>query len=145
MSPLAAAYPVEVPRSVRILVAATIVLLSVVGLVLLVVAFASPTSPAWLVVFALLWLSFVVLLGMQVLAFPTRLELRTDGVIRFVCPTRIVAVPLSSIRAVRPGALGLLVVVHDRGKIRLPVRPTGFADLATRVRAASTRAVLIGI
>jgi hypothetical protein len=145
MSPLSAAYPVEVPGSVRVLVAATLVLLSAVGLVLLVLAFASPTSPAWLVVFALLWLTSVSLLAMQVLAFPTRLELGTDGVIRFVCPTRIVAVPLSSIQAIRPGPLGLLVVAHDRGTIRVPVRPTGLADLATRVKAASARAVLIGI
>jgi hypothetical protein len=144
MSPLASAYPVEVPRSVLVLVAATLVLLAAVGLVLLVLSLASPTSPAWLLVFALLWLVAVVLLAVQVLAFPTRLELGTDGVIRFVCPTRIVAVPLSSIRAIRPGSFGLLVI-HDRGTIRIPVRPTGLADLATRVKAASTRAVLIGI
>lgn len=144
MSPFAAAYAVEVPRGVRILVATTLGFLAAVGLVLLVLSLASPTTPAWLVLFAVLWLAGVALLAMQVLAFPTRLELGTDGIVRFVCPTRIVAVPLSSIRAIRPGPLGLLLVVHDKGTIRIPVRPTGLADLATRIRAASTRAVIVG-
>ena len=145
MSPLSATYPVKVPRIVRVLVATSLAIFLAVGLVLLVLAFGSPTSPAWLVVFAVLWLTVVALLAIQVLAFPTRLELGTDGVVRFVCPTRIVAVPLSSIRAIRPGLLGLLVVAHDRGTIRIPVRPTGLSDLAKRIKAASTRAVLIGI
>ncbi len=145
MSSPSASYPVAVPRSVLVLGAATLVLLSAVGLVLLAVSLASPTSPVWLLVFALVWLCGVALLAIQVLAFPMRLELGTDGVIRFVCPTRIVAVPLASIRAIRPGPFGLLLVVHDRGTIRIPVRPTGLADLATRVKAASTRAVLTGI
>jgi hypothetical protein len=145
MSLIAAAYPVEMPRSVRVLMVMTIVLLGVVGLVLLVLPMASPTTPAWLLLFAVLWLAGVALLAMRVLAFPTRLELGTDGVVRFVCLTRIVEVPLSSIRAIRPGPLGLLLVLHDRGTVRIPVRPTGLADLVTRVRAASTRAVIVGI
>jgi hypothetical protein len=145
MSPLLAVYPVEVPRSVRLLGAATLLLLAAVGLVLLVLALASPTAPAWLLFFAILWLAGVALLAVQVLAFPTRLELGADGVVRFVYPTRIVPVPLVSIRAIRPGPVGLLLVVHDKGTIRIPVRPTGLADLVTRVRAASTRAVIVGI
>lgn len=145
MTSIAATYPVEVPRSVRVLVATTLAILLAAGLVLLVLAFRSPTSPAGLVVFAVLWLAAASLLGMQVLAFPTRLELGTDGVVRFVCPTRIVAVPLASIRSIRRGPFGLLLVAHDRGTIRIPVRPTGLSDLAKRVKAASTRAVLSGI
>lgn len=145
MNLLAAAYPVDVPRSVRILVVTTLVLLAAAGLVLLVLPMASPTTPAWLLILAILWLGGVALLAMQALAFPTTLELGSDGIVRFVCPTRIVAVPLSSIRAIRPGPFGLLLVVHDRGTIRIPVHPTGLQDLATRVRAASTRAVIIGI
>ncbi len=145
MTPLSATYPVEVPRTLQLLAVSTLLLLAIVGLVVLVLTLASPTSPAWLVLFAVLWLSAVAILGMQLLAFPTRLELGTDGVLRFVCPTRIVTVPLSTIRAVRPGPLGFLLVVHDRGTVRIPVHPTGLADLATRIRAANTRAVVLGI
>jgi hypothetical protein len=145
MNPPSATYPVEVPRSVRVLVALMLAVFLAAGLVLLVFAFRSPTSPPWLVGVAVLCLATVALLAIQVLAFPTRLELGTDGVVRFVCPTRIVAVPLASIRAIRRGPFGLLVVAHDRGKIRIPVRPTGLADLAKRVKAASTRAVVTGI
>ncbi len=144
MSPLSAAYPVEVPRGVLILTASALVLLAAVGFVLLFASLASPTTPVWIVLFSIVWLAAVALLAKEVLAFPTRLELGAEGILRFVCPTRIVSVPLSSIRAIRPGRFGLLLIVHDRGTIRIPVRPTGFQDLTTRVRAASTRAVIAG-
>jgi len=145
MSTVAASYPVEVPRSVRVLAGATLALLAAVGVVLLALPLASPTTPFWILVFAALWLGGVAFLAVQVLAFPTRIDLGTDGVLRFVCPTRIVPVPLAAIRAIRPGPMGLLLVVHDRGTVRIPVRPTGLAELATRVKAASTRAAVVGI
>jgi len=145
MSPAAASYPVEVPRTALFLGLATLGLLATAGVVLLVLALSSPTSPAWLLAFALAWLAGTCLLGMQLLSFPTRAELGGDGVLRFVCPTRIVKVPLATIRAIRPGPFGLILVVHDRGTLRLPGRPTGLEDLITRVRAASTRAVVVGL
>jgi hypothetical protein len=145
MSPALATYPVEVPWSVRLLGGAALALLAAAGVVLLVLALGSPTSPAWLLAFALLWLAGTLAVGKQILSFPSRLELGADGVLRFVCPTRIVKVPLSTIRTIRPGPLGFLVVTHDRGSLRLPARPTGLEDLLLRVRAASTRAVIVGV
>jgi hypothetical protein len=145
MSPAVATYPVEVPRIALFLGLAVLCLLAAAGLALLVLALSNPTSPAWLLAFALAWLAGTCLLGMQFLSFPTRAELGGDGVLRFVCPTRIVKVPLSTIRAIRPGPIGFLLVVHDRGTLRLPGRPTGLEDLVTRVRAASTRAVVVGL
>ncbi|HQR46926.1 MAG TPA: hypothetical protein PLB02_05375 [Thermoanaerobaculia bacterium] len=145
MSPAVSTYPVEVPRTARLLGLAALGLLAAAGLVLLSLALSSPTSPAWLLAFALVWLAATGLLGAQLLSLPTRVELGGDGVLRFVCPTRIVRVPLSTIRAIRPGPAGLILVVHDRGTLRLPGRPKGLEDLLTRVRAASTRAVVVGL
>lgn len=145
MSPAVAVYRIEVPRSALVLGGAALALLSAAGLTLLALALGSPTSPWWLLAFALLWLAGVFLIGREVLALPSRLELGADGVLRFVCPTRIVKVPLATIRSIKPGKLGLLVVTHDRGALRLPARPAGLEDLVTRVRAASTRAVVIGL
>ena len=145
MSPAVATYPVVFPRVARFTGLATLSLLAAAGLVLLVLAVSSPTSPAWLLAFALAWLVGTCLLGMQFFSLPMRAELGADGVLRFVCPTRIVKVPLATIRAIRPGPLGLLLVVHDRGTVRLPGRPAGLEDLVTRVRAASTRAVVVGL
>jgi len=145
MSPVVATYRLEVPRSARLLGGAALALLAAAGLVLLMLALGSPTSPAWLLVFALLWLAGTLAIGKEVLSFPSRLELGADGVLRFVCPTRIVKVPLSTIRTIRPGPLGFLVVMHDRGSVRLPARPAGLEDLVLRIRAASTRAVIVGV
>jgi hypothetical protein len=145
MSPAVATYRVEVPRSARLLGGAALALLAAAGLAVLVLALGSPTSPVWLLLFALLWLAGVLAIGKEILAFPSRLDLGADGVVSFVCPTRIVRVPLGTIRTIRPGLLGLLVVTHDRGSLRLPARPAGLEDLVTRVRAASTRAVIIGL
>lgn len=145
MSPAVATYRVEVPRSARLLGGVALALLAAAGLALLVLALRSPTSPAWLLVFALLWLAGTLAIGKEFLSFPSQLELGADGVLRFVCPTRIVKVPLSTIRTIRPGPLGLLVVTHDRGSLRLPARPAGLEDLVLRVRAASTRAVIVGL
>ena len=145
MSPAVATYRVEVPRIALFLGGAVLALLAAVGLTLLALALGSPTSPWWLLAFALLWLAGVILIGKELLALPSRLELGVDGVLRFVCPTRIVKVPLATIRSIRPGPLGLLVVTHDRGSLRLPARPAGLDDLVTRVRAASTRAVIVGL
>jgi hypothetical protein len=145
MSPAVATYRVEVPKAAFLLGGAALALLSAAGLALLAVGLGNPTSPWWLIAFAVLWLGGVLVVGRELLALPTRLELGADGVLRFVCPTRIMKVPLATIRAIRPGPLGLLVVAHDRGQIRLPARPSGLEDLVTRVRAASTRAVIIGL
>lgn len=145
MSPAVATYRVEVPRSALLLGGAALALLAAAGVTLLALALGSPTSPAWLLVFAVLWLTGTLAIGREVLSFPSRLELGADGVLRFVCPTRIVKVPLSTIRTIRTGPLGLLVVTHDRGSLRLPARPAGLEDLVLRVRAASTRAVIVGV
>lgn len=145
MSPAPSTYPVAVPAVARVLGLATLGLLAAAGCALLVLSLSSPTSPAWLLAFALAWLGGTYFLGMQLLSFPTRAELGGDGVLRFVCPTRIVKVPLATIRAIRPGPFGFILVVHDRGTLRLPGRPTGLEDLITRVRAASTRAVVVGL
>ena len=145
MSPAVATYRVEVPRSALLLGGAALALLAAAGVTLLALALGSPTSPAWLLVFAVLWLAGTIAIGREVLSFPSRLELGADGVLRFVCPTRIVKVPLSTIRTIRTGPLGLLVVTHDRGSLRLPARPAGLEDLVLRVRAASTRAVIVGV
>lgn len=145
MSPAVATYRVEVPRSALFLGGAALALLAAAGLALLALALGSPTSPWWLVAFALLWLAGVIVVGQKVLALPWRLELGSDGILRFVCPTRIVKVPLATIRSIRPGPLGLLVVTHDHGSLWLPARPAGLEDLVSRVRAASTRAVIIGL
>jgi hypothetical protein len=145
MSPAVATYRVEVPRSALLLGGAALALLAAAGVTLLALALGSPTSPAWLLVFAVLWLAGTIAIGREVLSFPSRLELGADGVLRFVCPTRIVKVPLSTIRTIRTGPLGLMVVTHDRGSLRLPARPAGLEDLVLRVRAASTRAVIVGV
>ncbi len=145
MSPAVATYRLEAPRTALLLAGAAVVLLATAGLVLLALALGSPTSPWWLLALALLWLAGVVLIGRELLLFPTRLELGPDGVLRFVCPTRIVKVPLSTLRTIRPGPLGLLVVTHDRGSVRLPARPAGLEDLLARIRAASSRTVIVGL
>ncbi|MGE5346834.1 MAG: hypothetical protein ACM3JH_12845 [Acidithiobacillales bacterium] len=145
MSPAVATYRVEAPRTALILAWAAVVLLAAAGLTLLALAFGSPTSPWWLLAFALLWLAGIILIGRELLRLPYRLELGPDGVLRFLCPTRIVKVPLSTLRTIRPGPLGLLVVTHDRGSVRIPARPAGLEDLLTRIRAASSRTVITGL
>jgi hypothetical protein len=147
MSPAVTTYPVQVPGILRVLVAAILALLAAVGLVVLVRAVSSPTSPAWLLVFAVVWLAAVVAVLLRVLALPIRIELGADGVASFVCTTRIVRVPLSTILAVRRtgGPAGFLVVAHDRGTVRLPGRLGDLDDFVTRVKAASTRAAIVGL
>jgi hypothetical protein len=142
LSPLVATYRVDVPGSVRFLVAALLALLSIVGFVALFLALANPTSPAWLFVVCAVWLSGVLLGVLQVLSFPTRLELGADGVASFICPTRIVRVPLASIRGVRRAFPTFILVHHDKGTVRIPARLTNLGDFLTRVKAASTRAVV---
>ena len=147
MSPAAAIYRVDVPRSVRVLVAAALLLLAAVGLVVLVLALGSPTSPVWLPVLAAVWIAAVVAFLLRALALPTRVEIGPDGIASFVCPTRIVRVPLSAIVGVRRvrGLVPALLVAHDGGVVRIPGHLTHLGDFVTRVTAASKRAAIVGI
>jgi hypothetical protein len=147
MSPAAAIYRADVPRSVRVLVGAALLLLAAVGVVVLVLALGSPTSPIWLPVLAVAWIAAVVAVLLRVLALPTRVEIGPDGIASFVCPSRIVRVPLSAIIGVRrvKGLLPALLVAHDGGVVRIPGHLTHLGDFVTRVTAASTRAAVVGI
>ncbi len=147
MNASAATYRVDVPRGVRIVVAAAILVLAGIGLVVLGTALGSLTSPAWLPALALVWIAAVAAVLLRALAFPTHVEIGSDGVATFFCPTRVVRVPLSTIVGLKRvrGPLPALLVAHDGGVVRIPGNLTHLGDFVTRVTAASTRTVVAGI
>ncbi len=147
MSAAAATYRVDVPRGARILVAAALLFLGLIGFVVLGMALGSLTSPLWVPVLALVWIAAVAAILLRALAFPTSVEIGRDGVATFLCPTRIMRVPLSAITGVRRvrRPLPALLVAHDGGVVRIPGTLTHLGDFVTRVTAASTRAAVVGI
>jgi hypothetical protein len=138
-------YRLAISTGYKVLVFATMIGFSLVGLTMIVLALRShdPGMFPFAVVFcaALVW-NWHVLLGI-----PYEIRFEGPGQISFVALRRTTRVSADELHSIKPyrGGGGLYVIRHERGKIRLLAQITGLHEVISRIKTANPNFEVVGI
>ena len=139
-------YRLALPTGYRVLVVTTMVVLSLIGVGMLVMALTSGERSVHLplIVFwcaALAW-NWYVLLGM-----PYEIRFDAPGLLSFVSLRGTTSLPAAKLHSLKPyrGGGGVYVLCHEGGKIRLIAQITGFHEAIIRIKAANPHFEVVGI
>ena len=139
-------YRLAMPIGYRVLVVTTMLVLSLTGVGMLVMALTSglrsahlPLTVFWCV--ALAW-NWYILLGI-----PYEIRFEAPGVLSFVSLRGTTSLPVAKLHSLKPyrGGGGIYVLCHEGGKIRLIAQMTGFHEAISRIKAASPGFEVVGI
>ena len=138
-------YRLAMPTGQRVLVIASLVVLSLLFIGMLVMALASGPSihfPLALFVCAALAWNWHILLGI-----PYEIRFETPDRISFIALRGTTSLPAATLHSLKPYGTGggFYVLRHEAGKIRLLAQMTGFHEAIIRIKAANRNFEVVGI
>jgi hypothetical protein len=145
MSPTAV-YRLAIPAAYRLLVVATMVVFSLVGLGL-IVAIVWSGARALPFPFVVLWCGALIWNWYILLGIPYEIRIDETERISFVALRGTKTLSPASLHSIKPyrAGGGFYVIRHETGTIRLLAQMTGFHEVISRLKAANPNFEVVGI